>query len=494
MCEDDVIHSLVFGLIAIPLFSGLVLAAFARRIPPNVARGVMLAATGLATLCALALFPFLNSHALHDAGDLFAIVWLPGTGQMGLHLGDTGLMMALLTSGSLFLTQSKSANQRVGKSPNQQISKSLNLLALSAANVAFLSSNFLGRYVALEVVGLCIALAPLLELSGGMRVTRYVYLALRVGDAGFLAAILLLMRATGTLNIASALDAGEFLLPEQLGWLVAGFVLAVWVKVGAWPLHAWLQAGQSLSPTTRGWLYGIVMPNLGFYLLYRITPLLTASGVLWLVIFWFSVVAMMMALLLAWLQRRNVGSLFTAIGAFLGGLALCCAALGLKAPVWWMAAAFAPLQVLGQFGKRWAVPHFELEKLGESGETGAPKSVEHLPRIAQQVRGIVEVGVLEQLVTDIPQAILNTSRWLYRFVEMGILERLVTDIPQAILYTSRWLYRVVEQGTLEGAVRASARVTLSAGRWSQRRHTGRLRWNLVWVVVAFVMAVIFIVN
>ena len=138
------------------------------------------------------------------------------------------------------------------------------LLALAATNVAFLIDHFLGRYVALEIMALCIALALLVEVrnSVGGRLARRSYLLLRLGDAGLLTAILVLMDASGTLNIATALEAGSTLDATRLGWVVAGFMLAVWVKLGGWPFHLWSQPGRRLALSSQAWLYATVMPNL----------------------------------------------------------------------------------------------------------------------------------------------------------------------------------------------------------------------------------------
>ena len=47
----------------------------------------------------------------------------------------------------------------------------------------------------------------------------------------------------------------------------------------------------------------------------------------------------------------------------------------------------------------------------------------------------------------------------------------------------------MEQGGLEGLLRRTVRALLAGSRWLQRRHTGRLRRNLVWVAVSLVLAI-----
>ena len=52
------------------------------------------------------------------------------------------------------------------------------------------------------------------------------------------------------------------------------------------PVTSGLAAGRALPTQTGAWLYAVMMPNLGLYLLYRIAPLLELSAaqhtVLWL--------------------------------------------------------------------------------------------------------------------------------------------------------------------------------------------------------------------
>jgi hypothetical protein len=104
-----------------------------------------------------------------------------------------------------------------------------------------LADHFLARYVALEVVALCVSLAPLAEIKSlaATHLAWRTYLLLRAGDAGMLAAVILLHDASRTLQIEPALEAGTALGGTQLDWIAAGFALAAWVKLGGWPFHLW---------------------------------------------------------------------------------------------------------------------------------------------------------------------------------------------------------------------------------------------------------------
>ena len=337
-------------LTGLPLLSGtcllVALSSFlARRDDtPRLAHYVTLCAAGLVAVSSLLLLPYASDSP--TAGSPFAQVeWLPGTGPMAVGLGTTGLYAAWITSWSAFFALL--AGPGHNSSDHSPLSGVLILFALAAANAAFLSLHFLGRYVALEITALCVALMPIVELRGanglhdvmGTNLSTTTYLILRVGDAGLLAAILILMDAGSTLDIASALEAGKTLDAARLDWAVAGFLLAVWIKQGAWPFHLWLHSGRALTLAGRAWLYATVMPNLGIYLLYRITPLLAVSESLRMTTLCLgagsAVVAMVLACVaLGRTDRPDLYGGLIYLGAAQGGLTLLVAANGIKSLVW----------------------------------------------------------------------------------------------------------------------------------------------------------------
>ncbi|MGC9394959.1 MAG: proton-conducting transporter membrane subunit [Anaerolineae bacterium] len=345
------------GLILVPLLSGgalLGVLLFTPSTPKRriAGRHVALAVTGLATICAAALA--LNGEQVVP----FQLTWLPNAGPMTFSLGTTGLYATLATTASAFLAllisclPSRESSRPVCRLPSPRTSSSgLLLLTLAAANTAFLSGHFLGRYVALEIAGVCIALVPLLILARdtGPRLTKFVYLVLRVGDTGFLIAMLILMNAAGTLDIGPALESGAALSGPRLAWVIIGFVLAVWVKIGAWPFESWQQVGEQFDSASHGWTYATVMPNLGLYLLYRITPLLSQHPVLRAWVLWPSLGGMTLVTVLA-LLRRDLRPALVYLNAAQGGLALCLAAEGLQGLIATLLLVMTPLRLLFLWG------------------------------------------------------------------------------------------------------------------------------------------------
>ena len=354
-CGVSGVHVLVVGLVGLPLVASALVAIGSRGSRPVSARYLTLATTGLTGLCALALLPLVTD------GPALVIDWLPGTGIMGLTTGATGLYAVLVTTWGAFIMlltppfiPSDGGDGGGVSAEHPPLSQAVILLALAGTNVAFLADHFLARYAALEVVALCVALAPLVEVRRpvAIRLASTSYLLLRLGDAGLLAAILILWSASGTLSIDPSLKLalgsieGGGVLEGGLLWLaVAGFVLAVWVKLGGWPFHLWSRAGRRLGLVSQAWLYATVVPNLGIYLLYRVTPLLAVAGPLRTAALWLGVGGAVVAALIA-LTQTGVRAAMVYVGAAQGGLALFAAASGIKPAVWLGLLALTPLRLL----------------------------------------------------------------------------------------------------------------------------------------------------
>jgi NADH:ubiquinone oxidoreductase subunit 5 (subunit L)/multisubunit Na+/H+ antiporter MnhA subunit len=220
--------------------------------------------------------------------------------------------------------------------------------------VSLLAGHFLLRYAALEIVALCIAFAPLAELRGRRAIwlTYSIYLLLRLGDVGLLVAIEALWMDSGMLVIGPALAAASQLPVATLYWVAAGMLFAVWVKVGGWPFQVWLNLGRPLPPRSRAWLYAVVLPNLGLYLLYRVTPLLAGSGPLRVSSLWLGAGGAVLAAVLALTQPRLDRALpyVTAAG---GGLAVFAGGGDLAGAVWLSALALTPLRAGLHLVSKW---------------------------------------------------------------------------------------------------------------------------------------------
>jgi hypothetical protein len=619
------VYLLLSGALLAPFLTGLCLLVWGRSVSPPLRRGLTLGVLLLAAVCATALLGSVG----RDPG--FAIEWLPGTGPMTLSLGLSSLYVLLATSWAACLASFRWVEGSRQGTPYGDV---LLLVALAAMGVALLSGHFLLRYVALEVVALCVALAPLAELRDehGVRATFMVYLLLRVGDAGLLGAIVALWGSLGTLEIGPALAAVSQLPGPLARAAAAGFLLAVWVKVGAWPLQAWASIGRRLAPRYGAWLYATVFPNLGLYLLYRTVPFAVITGPLGTAALWLGAGAAVVSALLA-LREQDLSQEMTLPHAFavLSGLAVVAASGGLQVAIWLSVLILTPLRVLLHLAARmperdparsigaalgalglggWALILTYLARkaglpsaalhLGEVGvallglwgvrvargawSTLKPAGMEairparwasmgflgltvlaapwvlaplvgsyqayhgtplalptpgllvryvlampaawavaalaaavelwgkdrlsrwaaqvgrgvassealetRLRRIALALRRTIEGGILENGLVQGVQTILHVGNLMHRHVEQGVLEQLLARSVHTIMRSSHFVYRHVEQATLEGALRRAVRGVVGLARIGQRWHTGRLRRNLLWIVVSALLALV----
>jgi NADH:ubiquinone oxidoreductase subunit 5 (subunit L)/multisubunit Na+/H+ antiporter MnhA subunit len=616
------VELLLLGWIVLPAVTGVVLLAAASGRTARVLRWTGLAVALVASLCA--------ALALRRAGEPIwvAFEWLPGTGRMALEAGASGLHAAAWTTWSacLVLLATWSDLGQTGAGPRTM---GLVLIGIAAACVAFLSTHFILRYVALELVALCVACAPLAERADQRAATLspFVYLVLRFGDAWLLLAIATLGAATGTLDIAPALHAGEALRGSAMTWIAVGLLLAVWVKIGGLPFHVWVRAGRACRLRAYAWLYVTVMPNLGLYLLYRTAPLLSQAGIVRIAAAWLGAGGAAVAAYLA-LARADEGYGAIEVAAAHGGLALLLGAYGLKGSVWigipaltllrtlfhlaaglrsrgwvralllacsalataawgvymafWASAANLPaaLRIVAEGSVAllivWAVAisvrgisdarrearaadavhwtHWAVvaalgatllaavavsaplvDSLARASNTTLPAGVSRAslspylsagpaiwlalpltllawglgwrfpaPRVAllddeqalvnglaragQAPRDAIEVGVLERAVTAISQGTVRIAEWQRRSIEQGLLEHGVTFAVRATVGGAAWVWRAMELEGIEALPRRAAQAALAVGRALQRRHTGQLRRNLLWVVAGLLLA------
>ena len=460
---------LQLGLFVLPVVSAGVLVGMAlKRLRllggASRVRGVLVVTATLATLCAVTL-------ALTGGHTELTFMWLPDTEPMMLSMGASSLLAATATAAALVVTAV------VAESPSP-LTGGAALLALAAGNVAFLAGHFLLRYVALEVVGLVIAAAPLIEArdrrSGAQ--AAWIYLILRLGDAGLLTAILVLWSHTGTLEIGPALEAAKVSPGGIQAWAAAGFLLAVAVKMGLWPFHAWIQGGSGQDRLVGTWLYATLMPNLGLYLLYRVGPLVRARpGTRWVALGVGILIGA--ATLLTTLQRsRRVvqpARIMAGVGA-----ALWCAVVGIHYRIaWWglLALSLARLPLfLRRTVRQMPAPRIALDD-----------SMRH---VARRLQADVQEGLLQRGLGTLAGGLNRIADWLHDHVERDVLERGLTEGAEKTLTGAQRLHAKVEEGGLEGGLRGLVRATLHASHHLRLWHGGKLRVNLGWVVLSLAVA------
>lgn len=191
--------------------------------------------------------------------------------------------------------------------------------SLSFGFIAFISGQFLIRYIALDIVGLLASLIVINSFEDriGLRRSSIIFSILRFGDLCLLASILLLYHQAGTIDISQMIEISTTLPSEIQNWIFGGFFIAILVKTATWPFFFWMHHARQGTNDLRFWVSGILMPGLGFYLLYRIQPLIISNGNFKELILIFSVGLLILVMLMDIIDQQKYGP-YVDIGGLFG--------------------------------------------------------------------------------------------------------------------------------------------------------------------------------
>ena len=115
-------------------------------------------------------------------------------------------------------------------------------IALSFGFIAFLSGQFMIRYIALDVVGFVAALLAIDILEKlAFKDFVLIFQVLRLGDLSLLASILMINQGAATLDISQMIGFASAMTITSRAWVLAGFILAIWIKLAIWPFSVWLK-------------------------------------------------------------------------------------------------------------------------------------------------------------------------------------------------------------------------------------------------------------
>ncbi len=237
---------------ALPLSASL--AAFAL---PRAGAAVAIGAGWLNAALALSMAQAIGIHA--DLGG-----WAPPLG-IRLRLDGMAWPFVMLTATAFALTSTSAVGRgflsRPGVAP-------LWLGLLAGLNALFLSADLFNLYVAMEVVSLAaVALTALGGAAASGPALRYLFFGL-CGSVSYLAAVALLYRATGVLDVALIGAAG--LTGPALAVPLTLASIGLLMKAGVAPFHFWLPpAHAEAAPAASALLSGVVV-KAALYVLLRL--------------------------------------------------------------------------------------------------------------------------------------------------------------------------------------------------------------------------------
>jgi len=212
------------------------------------------------------------------------ITWVVIEGGLTIHLGLlmdslTAVMLLVVTIVSL-MVQIYSQGYMKGDPGYHRYYAFMSLFTASMLGLV-LADSLLFVYVFWEMVGLCsyLLIGFWFHKKSAADAAKKAFIVTRLGDFGFLAAILLLYFNTGTFDIGQlhTLAAGGALAGTVLTWAAIGIFAGAAGKSAQFPLHVWLPDAMEGPTPVSALIHAATMVAAGVFLVARTYPLFAHS-------------------------------------------------------------------------------------------------------------------------------------------------------------------------------------------------------------------------
>ncbi len=278
-------HQLVWLIFLLPLFSFIIISLFVR---PFVSAKSRVAGYILITALSgsLALSIWALTTVMGDPHHELAvpdISWLAING-LNIHLGLmvdslTAVMLLVVTIVSL-MVQIYSQGYMHGDPGYHRYYAFMSLFTASMIGLV-LADSLLLMFVFWEMVGLCsyLLIGFWFHRPSAANAAKKAFIVTRLGDFGFLAAILLLYSTTGTFDIATLqqLAVTGALAGTTLTWAAIGIFAGAAGKSAQFPLHVWLPDAMEGPTPVSALIHAATMVAAGVFLVARTFPLFEHS-------------------------------------------------------------------------------------------------------------------------------------------------------------------------------------------------------------------------
>ena len=279
-------HQLVWLILLLPVFSFIVISFLIRPLvkpESRVAGYITIAALG--SSLALSIWALIAVMATpHHELPMPDISWLVIESGITIHLGLmmdslTAIMMVVVTTVSL-MVQIYSQGYMHKDPGYHRYFAWMSLFTASMIGLV-LADNLLFMFVFWELVGLCsyLLIGFWFHRPAAANAAKKAFIVTRLGDFGFLAAILLLYQNTGTFDIAelSQLAITGVLAGTTLTWAAIGIFSGAVGKSAQFPLHVWLPDAMEGPTPVSALIHAATMVAAGVFLVARTFPLFAHS-------------------------------------------------------------------------------------------------------------------------------------------------------------------------------------------------------------------------
>jgi NADH-quinone oxidoreductase subunit L len=275
----------VWAIFALPLAAFLLIALFIKpflKARPEVSGYVGIAVIGsTAALSLWALSSVIGSDN-HEVV-IAPFSWLT-IGDLRIEPGIildglTAIMLAVITIVAL-MVNIYSMGYMKGDPGFERYYAVLSLFSASMIGLV-LSDNLFITFIFWELVGLCsyLLIGFWFQRPAAANAAKKAFIVTRIGDFGFLAAILVLFANTGTLDIRelNELAVVGILAGSVLTWAALGIFLGAVGKSAQFPLHVWLPDAMEGPTPVSALIHAATMVAAGVFLVARTYPIFEHS-------------------------------------------------------------------------------------------------------------------------------------------------------------------------------------------------------------------------
>jgi len=365
----DISEQVLWAILCAPLIAWVLIVVQGRKYP---AIAGYLAIAGIGAACILSYVTLFNvmdadggiathTHEWFRAGPLLV--------DLGVRVdGLTAVMLVVVTSVSL-LVQVYSTGYMDGDHGEGRYFAHMCLFTFSMLGLV-LADNLFQIFVFWELVGLCsyLLIGFWFHKPSAAAAAKKAFITTRIGDLGFLAALLLIFRETGDFNVAVIQEWAKN--PATDGTLVTLFALGLFAgaagKSAQFPLHTWLPDAMEGPTPVSALIHAATMVAAGVYLVARFFPVFEATSDAREVVAWIGAVTALLAATIALVQTDFKRVLAYSTISQLGYMMMALGTLGYVAAIFHLFthAFFKALLFLGSGSVNHGTNTFDMRKMG----------------------------------------------------------------------------------------------------------------------------------
>ncbi|MDH3398826.1 MAG: NADH-quinone oxidoreductase subunit L [Acidimicrobiia bacterium] len=269
----------VWLVIALPALGTVFLHFSGRRIGEPVAGWIASAMIGSSFVIGLiAAVPFFGGEAHPETVYLFD--WIPGLGARAELLWDPlSALMVLVVTGVGTLIHIYSIGYMHGDERYGRFFTYLNLFATSMLTLV-LADNFAVLFLGWELVGLCsyLLISFWFTRPSAAAAGKKAFIVNRIGDFGFMIALMLVFTTFGTLSYSQVLEnPGELLGAGTATAIGLLFLVGAAGKSAQIPLYVWLPDAMEGPTPVSALIHAATMVTAGVYVVARTSPIYALS-------------------------------------------------------------------------------------------------------------------------------------------------------------------------------------------------------------------------